>query len=271
MAANAAKLQPVKSGSLLLGFSNLFKKEIGQWLRRKTLLINIGLWPAITAGMLTMTLYAMPGMAPEVRFSNGLALFVTMSAICASIASVISMQGAIIDEKNSGTAAWVLSKPISRFAFVISKFAANSIALVTFTLLVPAALSCAILQFSGFGTLQAGPVSLGVVVLVLHTLFYIALTLMLSTFFNSRGPAIGIPLAFLFAQQIIMGLVPITKEILPAALIMDSGDPTQGGMAVAAALVQAQPIASYYPVIATALMAVVFIGIAIWRFGKEEF
>ena len=55
--------------------------------------------------------------------------------IIGAIGGVILVQGALVGEKRSGTAAWVLSKPISRPAFFLAKLIANAIGtLVTITL-----------------------------------------------------------------------------------------------------------------------------------------
>jgi len=42
----------------------------------------------------------------------------------------VKAQDALIGEKRSGTAAWVLSKPISRYAFLLAKLAADLIGIL---------------------------------------------------------------------------------------------------------------------------------------------
>jgi len=46
------------------------------------------------------------------------------------IVAIIIAQDAIIGERQSGTAAWVLSKPVSRPAFILSKLVAGAIGLL---------------------------------------------------------------------------------------------------------------------------------------------
>ena len=43
---------------------------------------------------------------------------------------LIIMQRVLVREKQQGTAAWVLSKPVTRTAFVISRLTVNSIAIL---------------------------------------------------------------------------------------------------------------------------------------------
>ena len=50
---------------------------------------------------------------------------------------MIVMQRVLVREKNSGTAAWVLSKPVTRTAFVVSRLVVNTIAILLTSVLVP--------------------------------------------------------------------------------------------------------------------------------------
>jgi ABC-type transport system involved in multi-copper enzyme maturation permease subunit len=100
----------------------------------------------------------------------------------------------------------------------------------------------------------------------LHMLFYLSLTLMLGTLFSDRGPVIGIPIGFLFAAMFIMGYLGDLAYITPW-MIIPSG--SFQGLAIEAML--GQPLSSATPILATAVWSIVFVGIALWRFGREEF
>ena len=59
-----------------------------------------------------------------------LMLFNIFMGLAGAIGVSILMQTAVVGEKRSGTAAWVLSKPVSRVAFIIAKLIANSTGIV---------------------------------------------------------------------------------------------------------------------------------------------
>ena len=122
--------------------------------------------------------------------------------------SVTTAQGAIVGEKQLGTAAWILSKPVSRSAFVLAKFLAYAVSFVILALLLPSAI------FYGQSLLLAGrapelaPFLAAVGIVVIHTLFYLALTLLLGTLFNTRGPISGVAMGVLFAGFLPPNLLP---------------------------------------------------------------
>ena len=65
----------------------------------------------------------------------GIQIFILFSGIFAAGGVVVFAQDALIGEKRSGTAAWLLSKPVSRTAFLTAKLAADAIGiLVTFVI-----------------------------------------------------------------------------------------------------------------------------------------
>jgi ABC-2 type transport system permease protein len=103
----------------------------------------------------------------------------------------------------------------------------------------------------------------GWLVMALHMLFYVAFTIILGTLYSSRGPVAAIGLGFLFSGQIFPNFLPaLVTMIFPWKL---------SELAPALALEQPLPPGWPIPVIATAIWTVVFIGMTLWRFGREEF
>src|SRR5690606_37471031 len=137
------------------GFANLLRRESAIWWRSRRWWINILIWLVLvngtllamlsTAGEETSTLQRTPEqVAVEAR-----TVFVVMAGMFGTIGTVIAIQGTIIDEKKSGTAAWIMSKPVSRPAFILAKLVANGIALFVVILLVQDVV--AYIQLSIFG------------------------------------------------------------------------------------------------------------------------
>jgi ABC-2 type transport system permease protein len=281
MAAHSALL-PVNEKGWRRGFANLLSKENGAWWRTRTWLVQTIVWVAILDGILATILFAVPKTSARIdpqnaavaeamesmasKSTNGLMVFTIMGLMALATGMVIAAQEAIIDEKKSGTAAWILSKPVSRASFILAKLIAHGLGMLVAGVIVPGAIAFVMLSAAG------GPISLGSFVpvlgmLFLNVLFYLTLTLMLGTLFDGRGPVIGIPLALVYGYQFFTGLAPWLNNITPWGFLAQTAGPNptiaQVGLGQAAL-----PLA---PIVATALWCVLFIAVALWRFNREEF
>lgn len=162
-----------------------------------------------------------------------------------------------------------LSKPVSRTAFVVAKAVGNSLGVLITAVLLPG-----IVAYLEFGLMtDLGWISplyflLGLVALGLHALFWITFTIMLGSFFDSWSPVIGIPLALAFGQQMLIGLIPPLRYVSPWGLAAPIGDDKP---ALAASFLNSSAPFSWVPLLAALLFCGLFIGIAIWRFNRQEF
>jgi hypothetical protein len=78
----------------------------------------------------------------------------------------------------------------------------------------------------------------------------------------------AIPLAILFGAQLVAGFAPWLVPIMPWTLVIPLG---QNDLALAMQAMLDQPLSSITPIIATAAWSVLFVSVAMWRFGREEF
>jgi ABC-2 type transport system permease protein len=282
MASNS-NLQVAGDRGNLRGFGNLFRKENHQWWGTWQWVIQIVIWLAIVNGMMAMVALAAPKIeaaqaagkiaeaeaatAREATGQTALMVFFIFSGLAMSTGVVIIGQDAVIQERQSGTAAWILSKPVARPAFLLSKLAADALGILACMVLVQGGVAYAIYRL---GTGKLLPVAgfmagLGLVYLVL--MFYLALTLMLGTLFRSRGPVIGISLILVYGNQ----LAAISKaigKVMPWNLVMDLG-PDRPSLALL--LAQGQPLPTVLPIISTVIWILCFTLVAILRFQREEF
>jgi ABC-2 type transport system permease protein len=185
---------------------------------------------------------------------------------CASASAVgviTGEQGVIIREKQLGTAAWVLSKPVSRRAFVLAKMMSQALAYLILPLIVTSLVFYAQSQILWNQVPAPAPFLTGWLVMVVHTLFYLSFTLMLGTLFNSRGPVSAIGLGFLFGGQIFPNFLPEWVTLIFPWKLAE--------LASGLALEQPVPPSWPIPVIGTAIWAIVFMVVALWRFEREEF
>jgi ABC-2 type transport system permease protein len=254
------------------GFANLLRHENAIWWRSRRWWINILIWLVLINGMLLAMLASSGELnealsrTPEQIAAEARTVFAVMAGMFGTIGVVIALQGSIIDEKKTGTAAWIMSKPVSRPAFILAKLVANIIALFVIMLLLQGVVAYIQLSLFSGEAIEVMPLIGGMALLGLHMLFYLSLTLMLGTLFSDRGPVIGIPIGFLFAAMFIMGYLGDLAYITPW-MIIPSG--SFQGLAIEAML--GQPLSSATPILATAVWSIVFVGIALWRFGREEF
>jgi ABC-2 type transport system permease protein len=180
----------------------------------------------------------------------------------AALGVVSTIQGAIVGEKQLGTAAWIMSKPASRSAFVLAKLAAHAGAFLVLAVALPALVFCLESVVAGWGMPPLVAFAGGLVVLTLHLLFYLALTITLGTLLSSRGPIAGIGIGFLFAGQLVPNFLPQSSTIFPWQLPQ-----------AAAGLVLGQPLPAqaFVAMGATVAWTVLFMFVALWRFAREEF
>ena len=277
MAANSV-FQPVNEHGWRTGFANLFRKESRDWWGTRAWLVQTLIWTAILNGLLATLLFAVPPEASQASAPPGLAaskdvtglmVFFIMAGIALSIGTIILGQDEIIDEKKQGTAAWILSKPVSRTAFVLAKLLANALGILIVMVLVQGVLAFVQVSIARGSLLPIGPFVGALGLVFLNLMFYLTLTIMLGALFKERGGVIGIPMVFLFGYQIIYGILPFLGEIMPWALTTPLDE--RSGASLALALVLGQPLPSVTPIIATAVWCVVFTGVAVWRFNRDEF
>ena len=247
------------------GLGNMLRAGFGSWWKTNTWWVMSLIWTLVINGILAGVLWS----EGDMDWEAALALYSMFAGLFPPIAVIIIMQDAIVGEKESGTAAWVLSKPVSRSSFVLSKLIANSVSMLITMALIPGIFAYIQISIANGGILDPLDFLGGLSVISLNLLYYLVLTLMLGTLFNHRGPVIGIPLALAFGQQLIFGFLPMLSLISPWTLIV----PVSGlvDVPIAASLLLGEEPYSVIPLISVSVQIVLFIAIALWRFEREEF
>ena len=262
MPANS-ELVPVVSQGWTGGMRNMLRGEFDRWFGTRTWWTQALIWVLVIDGMLLAILTQDSSIdMPEVA-----TLFVLFAGMFPSIAVVISAQDAIVGEKEKGTAAWVLSKPVSRIAFIVSKFISYALGILVSLVLIPSAIALIEFLLLSPGGVDIGRFSLGIGMLWVYQCFYLALTLMLGTFFSARPAVIGIPLALAFGQQLIFGILPVLVNILPWTIAIPFGD---NEFSIISAIMLGHSPATMAPFYIACVGILVFVGIGLWRFEREE-
>jgi ABC-2 type transport system permease protein len=183
---------------------------------------------------------------------------------------MIIMQRVIIGEKRSGTAAWVLSKPVTRTAFVVSRLIVNAVSILLTSVLVPGLIVYLTLGiWSDLGWLPPLGFLGGLTMVALHTLFWITLVLMMGTLFERSGAVIAVPMVLYFALWIAPSVIPGLAYISPLLLTFSPGPDQMDSLANS--LMTGEPVFSWLPLVSTLVLCSISIGVAIWRFNRQEF
>jgi ABC-2 type transport system permease protein len=267
--ASAGVLQPVKESGWRRGFTNLLRKENGEWWHTRRWWTQSLLWLLIVNGILALGVWVLPTVAPEEAGDtiDNLGIFFQVMAQFPVFGVIVITQGAVIGEKQSGTAAWIMSAPVSRSAFVLAKLVANSIGFFVTIILVQGLVAYVQLSLSDGSPLPLAPYLTLLALLSLYLLFYLALTLMLGAFFDTRGPVLGIAIAVAFASM--FGISTLFASFLPW-MVLVLPDSIPGLLTL---LVQGEPLPDVWPIpiILMSVYSLLFVTLAIWRFRREDF
>ena len=253
------------------GLGNLLRGEYSAWFKSSRWLKHLLIWLAIINGMMGIMLIATVEAAkdgndgPPLLFMYGI-----FGGMFVAFGVMIIMQRVLTREKRSGTAAWVLSKPVTRTAFVVSRLVVNSIAILLTSVIVPGIfLYLTFGLFSGLGWLSPFRYIAGLLMVALHTFYWITFVLIMGTLFESSSGVIAVPIALCFTFWIGPMLFPPLVYISPLSLTF-SPAPDQFNSLVAS-IMAGEPVFSWLPLISTVVSCVVFIAVAIWRFNRQEF
>jgi len=265
MSSNAASLRLVQPRGWTSGLGNFLSKELRAWWGTRFWLVQAAVWLTIVNGILVIVLWVGPATDADMKspegglMAMGLQVFFAFAAQAAAMGAAILGMGTVIGEKQSGSAAWVLSKPLSRTAFVTAKLIALTVGVLSIAIVLQGVVAFG--QIAAVSRELPGlvPFTIGLGVLALHTMFYLTLVVMLGTFLNSRGAVVGIALGILFGQQLAGNLLGALAMYLPSSL---------GTLAAVASM--GEPLPTVVPIAATALLSVLFVAAALWRFGREE-
>ncbi|UCE12900.1 MAG: ABC transporter permease subunit [Candidatus Heimdallarchaeota archaeon] len=240
------------------GLGNLLQAEFSRWRTWDWYIMAI-IWVAIisfsTLGMIAST---------DTTITDAILILGFMIGMFPVIAVVIIMQDEIVSHRETGTIAWLLSKPVKRSSFILSKLIGNIVGVLISMVVIPGiVVYFEIVVFKGI-ILSPLHYMLGFTLVAINLVFYLSLTLMLGTVFEQRGGIIAIPLTLCLGYSMLMNLAQI--PIHPMSMFFAGGtDESLFG-----ALILGTPLTSVLPIISTTLFIIVFILISLRQFNKEE-
>lgn len=263
-------LLPRKDSGWLAGFGNLLSKELGEWFGTRRWMVQLLIWLGMINGFIAFMLFVVPAIDPAGVQAEGnpplnvmgWTLYFSFVTLAGSIGMTILVQDEVIQEKQSGTAAWILSKPVARQAFILTKWISSLIGGLLFIVFLPFLGAFAEVYLLGQPGLPVLPLLGGVGVVSLVLVFYASLVILLGVLFEQRGPVLGIAFAVMFGGMIVAQFVPPLSYILPIQTDQ---------VALAMVMGQTLPPVAISQLVLTAVWSILFITLAVVRFKRIEF
>lgn len=153
---------------------------------------------------------------PEPTTSDAIAQYIKNLTQFGFILVIVLGMGAVAGEKDKGTATMMLSKPLTRWSFLLSKFFTQSTIYLLAMLL--GGLGAYYYTHLLFGGLEFGPFLFGNLLLWLWLLVFAAATLVGSVIADNTAVAAGI--AFLLSVFLLLaGAIPNIGQLMPSGLV----------------------------------------------------
>lgn len=251
------------------GLGNLTRGELSAWFRSGRWWKHLVVWLLVIDLILFFVMLA-PAPTSGAKGPDLVFLYGVFGGLFVSIGIMVVMQWAIVGEKTSGTAAWVLSKPVTRTAFVVSRLLVNGLGIVVTAVIVPALVFYVLLGVvSSVGWLSPLSFLGGVGLLLIHAAFWATLTWMMGTFSSSTAVVISVPLAIFFALWFLPPYVPGLVYVSP--LMLAVGEEGGSFQALSTSLMKGDAPYSWIPLLSALVFSAAFVAAGILRFNREEF
>ncbi len=172
------------------------------------------------------------------------------------IAVIIAGAGVVSGERSSGTAILMLSKPLSRTAFVLAKLAAQLALLAGATTLALGV--CLAVTRAVFPPAPVAPLIVATLLWLVYAGLLVVVMTLFSVVFHSRGGAAGAGLGFLFLS-LVATIWP------PAERYSFAGLMGAGGRALAS-----KPVPVAWPIATAGIAMILLAALAVLLFRRQE-
>jgi ABC-2 type transport system permease protein len=214
---------------------------------------------ALTPRLLESMTNEQPGLIiqiPDPTSTDAYLQFVQTLMQIVLLALIIVTAAMVSGERRSGTAVPVLTKPVSRAAFLVAKFIAQMTLIVA--ALIPAAALCWLVTFLVFEEAPVLALVQSMLVFAVITAFFVATMLVFSTLVNSQAGAAGFGLLVYLVFTILTAWGP-TQEYSPAGLYSAVGN-----------LITGADTPVVIPVLTGLLTTAALLALAILIFTRQE-
>jgi ABC-type transport system involved in multi-copper enzyme maturation permease subunit len=223
----------------LLGLGNLVRKDLLDWGHGKrvwivgvatTAVVVLGAANAAINQWVLGSFPAEAGDGPAKVFSvlpmdNLLAGIATQFGVLAVIFATMSL---LIAERDSGTLAWTVSKPVSRTSVLVSKWFTATVVLWVAAFVIPITVTAGIVTLL-YGTPDLAAVLALCIAVVAVPAMFVGITLVASTFVSNQAAVGAIGLVLFILPSIVGGIVPAATPFFPTSIFGWVVDVSTGG------------------------------------------
>lgn len=223
--ASAAKPAAFAStgGGTLLGFGPLLRKELLEWWRsRRALVVLLVVTPIVALNVLSGYLALWSSRVSHQPLMMKVSLDPTANVLgkwdqwlfVFAIGMSLSL---VVGERDRGTLAWTLTKPVSRTSVLAAKWAAAVVMGTVFGLLLPMA-ACVLVAVPAYGVPDLRAVAVATALQVTVPAFFVALNLWLGVILPSQIGVAAVALLVAIAPGIIGSVAPGVAAVLPPSI-----------------------------------------------------
>lgn len=212
------------------------------------------LLPDILAGLSNMEI-----VVPEMSWIDAFDQFFKNLNQIGIIAVILMFMGRVAEEKHRGTATMILSKPVSRTAWVIAKFGAA--VLLVLLSMIPAYLACCIYTKILFGTASVALSLQATSVFAVYVIYVIGFTVGASAVMKTQVAAGGVSVGLLILSSLLLAFSQKLSRFCPGSLTGYPHSLLSGSMSLSEA----------FPALLSALVStVLFLSVGIFAFERQE-
>jgi len=226
MTAGFAPAEPTQArsspGVLFLGFGNVFRKEVTEWLRGRRAIV-VATVSILSVAFTTLVPYIVraTGQAssgPPLSMEPTANVLYGWGGQTIQIVTLLATMSLLSVERDRGTLAWSLSNPVSRASVLFAKYGAAFLAIGALAVMGPIAVSVVVATIAYGGIPDLPTVGTFAVLYLTVPAFWIALTIFLGTFLKSAAGIAGIGFAVMLLPTLFAGFLPIVTEMSPTSI-----------------------------------------------------
>jgi ABC-2 type transport system permease protein len=252
----------------LAGFGPLFRKELREWAHSKRVWVIL----AVTTGFMLLsaangaiTSWIVANVPDATTSDRPISLDPTTNFLAAVtsqifvIVAIFAAMSLLVGERDRGTLSWVASKPVSRGAIWLSKWAAAAIVVSIVAGIIPMAATFGLVAVL-YGSAGFAAFLFAAIGAAASITFMVAVVLAASVVISNQPAVAAIGFAVFFLPQILAGLLPVDiSPFLPTSILAWSLGPVL------------EADMGFVTPIAWALSIVALAGFASWRMDRLEF
>jgi ABC-2 type transport system permease protein len=212
-----------------LGLRPLLRKDRTEWMRGRRAWIVAGLttlFMVLTAANGAINNYVRtnfpePELAgtPLPSLDPATNLLAALGSQIFVVAAVFAVASLIVHERDTGTLAWVASKPVSRGSIWLSKWISSTAILAVAAGLVPLAITTGVVV-ALYGAVALSVLALILVGMIAAIAFFAAVGLAAGTVVPGQPAIVAVGLGVLFLVPVLAGLVPFdVTPYLPTSIL----------------------------------------------------